>query len=194
MKVLLTGDVKKLGWLGDVVDVTEGYARNYLLPQGLAKLATDTNVKIIAKEKAKHAEERRFLRTQLEKVVKAVDGAEAVIAAAANEQGHLFGSVFRQDIANNLRAQGFEVRDDAVALYEHIKEVGTYKIKLEFMDDLTATVNLVVVPEGADVEEFKAALKEAAKKQVEEIIEPVESEQAEQVEPQEEAPKEKSQQ
>jgi len=171
MKVLLTGDVKKLGWLGDVVDVADGYARNYLLPQGLAKMATDNNIKTIAKAKAKHAEERKLLKAQLEKVVQAVEGAEAVIAAPANEQGHLFGSVFRHDIANNLRAQGFEVRDDAVSLYEHIKEVGSYKIKLEFMDDLTAHVNLVVVPEGADVEEFKAALKEAAKKHVEEKVE-----------------------
>jgi large subunit ribosomal protein L9 len=169
--------------------VADGYARNYLFPQGLAKMATDNNIKMIAKEKAKHVEERRMLHAQLEKVVKAVDGAEAVIAATANEQGHLFGSVFRHDIANNLRLQNFEVRDDEVALYEHIKEVGSYKIKLEFMDDLTATINLVVVPEGADVEEFKAALKEAAKKHevIEEVVEPEPEKAAEVEEPKEES-------
>jgi len=171
MKVLLTGDVKKLGWLGDVVDVADGYARNYLLPQGLAKMATDNNIRTIAKAKAKHAEERKLLRAQLEKVAAAVDGKEAVIAAAANEQGHLFGSVFRHNIAENLRAQGYEVQDDAVGLYEHIKEVGSYKIKLEFMDDLTASINLLIVPEGADIEEFRQALKDAAKKHSEEKVE-----------------------
>jgi large subunit ribosomal protein L9 len=168
MKVLLTSDVNKLGWLGDVVEVAEGYARNYLYPQGLAKPATDANVKIIAKAKAKRAEERRFEREQLGKIARAVEGAEAVIAAAANEQGHLFGSVFKHEIAENLRAQGFEVKDEVVELNEHIKQVGTYSVSLRFDEDINAKVSVVVVPEGADVEQFKAAQKEAAKKQAEE--------------------------
>lgn len=172
MKVLLTSDVKKLGWLGDVVDVAEGYARNFLFPQGFAKAATDSNVKLIAKEKAKRAEERHLEREQLGKAARAVDGAEAVIAAAANEQGHLFGSVFKHEIAENLRAQGFEVPDDVVAIEEHIKQVGTYKINLRFDDDITAVVNLVIVPEGADVEAFKAAQKKAAAKPAEEKEQP----------------------
>ncbi len=163
MKVLLVSDVRKLGWLGDVVDVTNGYARNYLFPQGLAKAATDNNIKSIAKAKARRAEERNLERKQLEKAAQAVSGAEAVIAAAANELGHLFGSVFRHDIAKNLREQGFEVADDVVMLHEHIKEVGTYSVKLEFADDLAVSVSLVVVPEGVDAEAFKAAQKEAAK-------------------------------
>jgi hypothetical protein len=96
-------------------------------------------------------------------VAAAVNGAEAVIAAAANEVGHLFGSVFKHDIAKNLRDQGFEVADEIVMLHTHIKEVGTYSVKLEFADDLTATVSLVVVPEGIDVEAFKIQQKEAAK-------------------------------
>lgn len=164
MKVLLTSDVKKLGYLGDVVEVANGYARNFLLPQGLAKAATDNNIKAIAKSKAQRAEERKLERVQLEKVAQAVNGAEAVVAATANEQGHLFGSIFRHEIAENLRAQGFEVPDDVVALYEHIKQVGTYSIKLEFADDLKVAVSLVVVPEGMDVAAFKAAQIEAAKK------------------------------
>ncbi|MGA2070335.1 MAG: 50S ribosomal protein L9 [Sedimentisphaerales bacterium] len=163
MKVLLVSDVRKLGWLGDVVDVTDGYARNYLFPQGLAKAATDNNIKSIAKAKAARAEERQLERKQLEKACQAVSGAEAVIAAAVNELGHLFGSVFRHDIAKNLRDQGFEVADEVVMLHEHIKEVGTYKVKLEFADDLTASVSVVVVPEGIDAETFKAQQKEAAK-------------------------------
>ena len=163
MKVLLVSEVKKLGWLGDVVEVANGYARNYLLPQGLAKAATDNNIKSIAKAKAARAEERNLERKQLEKAAQAVNGAEAVIAAAANEVGHLFGSVFRHDIAKHLREQGFEVADDVVMLHEHIKEVGTYSVKLEFADDLTVSVSVVVVPEGVDAEAFKAQQKEAAK-------------------------------
>jgi large subunit ribosomal protein L9 len=164
MKVLLTSDVKKLGYLGDVVEVADGYARNFLLPQGLAKAATDNNIKAIAKAKAERAEERKLERAQLEKAAQAVNGAEAVIAAAANEQGHLFGSVFKHQIAENLRAQGFEMADDMIALYEHIKQVGTYNIKLEFADELKASISVVVVPEGVDIESFKATQLETAKK------------------------------
>ena len=163
MKVLLTGDVNKLGWLGDVVDVADGYARNFLFPQGLAKAATDTNIKAIARQKAQRAEERHLERQQLEKAAQAVNGAEVVIAASANEQGHLFGSIFKHDIAENLRAQSFEVADDVVALDEHIKQVGTFSVNLRFADDLKVAVSVVVVPEGADVEAFKAAQKEAAR-------------------------------
>ena len=163
MKVLLVSDVRKLGYLGDVLEVADGYARNFLFPQGLAKTATDNNIKSIAKAKAKRAEERNLERKQLEKAAQAVSGAEAVIAATANELGHLFGSVAKRDIAKNLRDQGFEVADDVVMLHEHIKEVGTYSVKLEFADDLTVPVSVVVVPEGVDAEAFKIAQKEAAK-------------------------------
>ncbi len=157
MKVLLCEDVKKLGWLGDIVEVSSGYARNYLIPQGLATVATEANIKALAKEKAKRAAERMQERERLEAAAKAVDGAEAVIAAKANEQGHLFGSVGPADIAANLREQGFEVADDVVWMDENIKQVGTSQVTLRFAEDLTATVNVVVVSAdavdaGADVE------------------------------------------
>jgi len=147
MKILLCEDITKLGWLGDVVEVNAGYARNYLLPQGLAKMANDASIRAIAEEKAKRAEQRINDSKRLENAAKAVDGAEAVVAAKANEQGHLFGSVAERQIASNLRAQGFEVADDIVQLPEHIKEVGTHAVTLKFADDVTATVNVVVVPE-----------------------------------------------
>ena len=150
MKVLLVEDIRRLGWLGDVVEVNNGYARNYLLPLGLAREATDTNIKSIAKEKAKRGQVRLAQRNQIEQACAAVDGAEAVIAAKANEQGHLFGSVSEKDIAENLRAQGFTVADEIVRLSEHIKEVGAHEVELKFDNDLTAKVNVVVVAEGAE--------------------------------------------
>jgi len=147
MKILLCEDITKLGWLGDVVEVNTGYARNYLLPQGLAKVANDASIRAIAEEKAKRAEQRINDGRRLENAVKAVEGAEAVVAAKANEQGHLFGSVTERQIAANLRAQGFEVADEIVQLPEHIKEVGTHAVTLKFAENVTATVNVVVVPE-----------------------------------------------
>jgi len=147
MKVLLCEDIQKLGWLGDVVEVNVGYARNYLLPQGLAKVANEASIRAIAEEKAKRAGQRIKDSKRLEDAAKAVEGAEAVIAAKANEQGHLFGSVTERQIATNLREQGFEVADEVVQLPEHIKQVGTHVVTLKFADDLTVTINVVVVPE-----------------------------------------------
>ncbi len=152
MKVLLCEDIRKLGWLGDVVDVTEGYARNYLLPQGLAKVATEGNIRAIAKAKAERAEERLKERKRLEVAAEAVNGAEAVLAAKANEHGVLFGSITDRMIAANLREQGFMVADDVVRLPEHIKQVGAHSVTLKFADDVTATVNVVVVAEQTEDE------------------------------------------
>ncbi len=150
MKVLLCEDIKRLGWLGDIVEVNTGYARNYLLPQGLAKVATEGNIRALAKEKAKRAEQRLRERRRIEKAVEAVNGAEAVLAARANEQGVLFGSITEALIAANLRAQGFEVADEVVKLPEHIKQLGTHNVTLRFAEDLTATVRVVVVPEQVE--------------------------------------------
>jgi len=152
VKVLLCEDIEKLGWLGDVVEVREGYARNYLLPYGLAKVATEQNIKAIAEAKARRAEQRKSERARLEETAKALESAEAVIAAKANEQGHLFGSVTARHIADNLREQGFEVKNDWVELDGHIKEVGTHAVAVRLAEDLSCQVNVVVVAEQSDSE------------------------------------------
>ena len=149
VKVLLCEDVKELGWFGDVVEVSIGYARNYLLPQGLATMPTKSNLRSLAKEAAKRTEQRKLERERLEEAAAAVEGAEAVVAAKANEQGVLFGSVGAGEIAENLRAQGFRVADEMVQLAEHIKQVGTHKVTLRFDKDLTATANVTIVAESA---------------------------------------------
>jgi large subunit ribosomal protein L9 len=150
MKVLLCEDIKKLGWLGDVVEVTEGYARNYLLPQGKAKPATESNIRAIAQDKARAAEERIVESKRLQQAAAAVEGAEAVLAAKANEQGHLFGSITEAMIATNLREQGFQVADEIVVLREHIKEVGEHEVTLRFAEGVTVMVKVTVVAEGAE--------------------------------------------
>jgi large subunit ribosomal protein L9 len=152
MKVLLCEDIRELGWLGDVVEVNEGYARNYLLPQRLAKVASGGNIKAIAKEKGKRSEQRLAVRKRMEAAVVAVEGAEVVLAAKANEQGGLFGSIAEKDIAANLRDQGFEVANEVVKLDEHLKHVGTHAVVLKFAADLKATVSVVVVAEQAEGE------------------------------------------
>jgi len=203
MKVMLCEDIRKLGWLGDVVEVAEGYARNYLLPQGLAKPATEDNLRAIAKEKAHRAEQRKLEAEKLKVVAEAVEGAEAVVAAKANELGVLFGSVGPEQIAQNLREQGFEIADEHVDMPEHIKHVGTAQVKLMFTEGLTAKVSVVVVPEGGSVEAIKAAEKEAAERAAQEAAEKAEKEAAEkaaaegaakQTEPEQKKPRKKGKQ
>jgi large subunit ribosomal protein L9 len=152
MKLLLCNDVEKLGWLGDIVEVKEGYARNYLLPQGLATVPTDANIKALAEEKGRRAEARRLVREQKERLATAVQGAEVVLSAKANEQGHLFGSITEHDIADNLRKQGFDVADEMIKMSGHIKELGVSEVTVRAATDLLATVRVMVVSQEQTVD------------------------------------------
>ncbi|HAL45853.1 MAG: 50S ribosomal protein L9 [Planctomycetes bacterium GWF2_42_9] len=152
MNVLLCEDVENLGWYGEVVKVSEGYARNYLLPQRLAIVPSEAKIKSMAAEKAKRDEQRKVVIENFKKAAEAVENAEVVLAAKANEQGHLFGSIAEKEIAANLRSQGFQVEDKFVQLDSHIKEVGERTVKLKFAYDVFATVKVIVVPEAASTE------------------------------------------
>lgn len=152
MKVLLCDDVEKLGYLGDIVEVKTGYARNYLIPQGIAIVPTESAVKSLEKEKAKRAELRKMARIQLEKAAEKVEGAVVSLTAKANQQGHLFGSVAQRDIAENLRSQGYEVADDMIIMDSHIKETGIYDIKVKFAADLSKNISVKVEAQGEEIE------------------------------------------
>ena len=153
MKLLLCEDVEKLGFLGDVVTVKDGYARNYLLPQGLAIIPSEKNIQSLAEEKARRTEVRKLEMKRKEQIVEKVEGAEVVLASKANEMGHLFGSVSGRDIAENLRQQGFEIQDNMVQLPGgHIKEIGTHDVTLKIAGDLKAAVRVVVVSQDETVD------------------------------------------
>ncbi len=165
MKVLLCEDVKKIGYFGDIIDVSEGFARNYLLPQRLAIIPTEQKIKSMAEEKSKRSEQRLRERKRLEAAAAAVKGAEAVISSKANEQGVLFGSITAAQIVSNLQAQGFEVTEDMVDHKEHVKTVGTHSVSLRFADDLSVPVNVVVVAEGQPATPEQAAPQAEAPKE-----------------------------
>ncbi len=152
MKLLLCEDIERLGFLGDIVDVKNGYARNYLLPSGLARVPNETNIRALSEEKVRRASERKVVRKKMVRVAEAVNDAEVVVAKKANEQGHLFGSVTEKDIGENLRAQGYEIADGMVRLDEHIKEIGTHQVQLKLSGDLTAMISVVVVSQDETVE------------------------------------------
>jgi large subunit ribosomal protein L9 len=165
MNVLLVEDVENLGWYGDVVKVKEGYARNYLLPQRLAIVPSESKIKSMAEEKTKRASARQVVIENFKKAAEAVNNAEVVLAAKANEQGHLFGSITEKEIAVNLRGQGFSVEDKFVHIDGHIKEVGERIVKLKFTTDVTASVKVIVVPEAAASTETTDASKEGQTEQ-----------------------------
>lgn len=152
MKVLLLNDVYKLGWLGDIVEVKAGYARNYLVPQGLATVPSEENIAAIAEAKAEKMKERKLIHDKLAEVRDQVDGAAVRIVANANVQGHLFGSVSAPEIGNALRKLDYSITDDMIS-GGHIKEVGTFPVSIKLASDLIATVNVEVVAEGQEVDQ-----------------------------------------
>jgi large subunit ribosomal protein L9 len=123
-----------------------------LLPQGLATVPTDANIKALAEEKGRRAEARRLVREQKERLATAVQGAEVVLSAKANEQGHLFGSITEHDIADNLRKQGFDVADEMIKMSGHIKELGVSEVTVRAATDLLATVRVMVVSQEQTVD------------------------------------------
>ncbi|MHC4985774.1 MAG: 50S ribosomal protein L9 [Planctomycetota bacterium] len=146
MKVLLNQDVPKLGHIGDVVDVKNGYARNYLLPRGLAVEPTVANLKAIEAARAKRMEELAREKAEMESQADAVRGREVTIAARANEEGHLYGSVGPAQIAAAMAAEGAFVDAELIHLDEPIRQLDKYDVAVKFSDSVQATIHVWVVP------------------------------------------------
>ena len=148
MQIILLEKVLNVGQLGDVVKVKDGYARNYLIPQGKARRATKT---AMAEFEARRAE---LEKVQAEKLVAAqavaekLEGESIEIASKAGVDGRLFGSITNADIAEALKAKGFEVTKSQVRVVEGaVKTVGTYSVAVGLFTDVNATIALNVVPE-----------------------------------------------
>ena len=150
MQIILLEKVLNVGQLGDVVKVKDGYARNYLIPQGKARRATKT---AMAEFEARRAE---LEKVQAEKLVAAqavaekLEGESIEIASKAGVDGRLFGSITNADIAEALKAKGFEVTKSQVRVIEgYVKAVGAYSVAVALFTDVNATIALNVVPELA---------------------------------------------
>jgi large subunit ribosomal protein L9 len=155
--VLLREDIDTLGGRGDIVKVRAGYARNFLLPQGLATLATKGNVRQIEQEREallkKAAQERSTAEGQKEQM-----GTIALeFERRAGEGGTLFGSVTSMDIAEALQAKGYEIDRRKIVLREPIKETGEYTVNVKLHREVTLQVPVTVTAEGGEVEQSKGA-------------------------------------
>ncbi len=149
MQVLLIKDVRKLGHVGDVVNVAVGYARNYLLPQRLATEPTEENIRAIESRKVAAAADRARRLREFQELVKALQDFSVTIEAAANPEGTLYGSVGKREIAAAIQAAGHPVLDEHVALDAPIRTLDNRSVKLEFADDAAVTIKVWVVREGA---------------------------------------------
>lgn len=146
MKVLLRRNVSKLGVIGEVVEVKGGYARNYLVPQGLAVEPTERNVKAIEDEKQAYLEELAKDRAQLEAKAQLLQGKEITLSVRANEDGRLYGSVGPARIAAVLAEEGLFVDSEYIVLDEPIHRLDKYDLKVRFSEEVSATIHLWVLP------------------------------------------------
>ena len=137
MKVLLWQDVDKLGRRGEVIEVREGYARNFLIPRRLASVPTPSMYKEFELEKRRLSKQEAALVSDARAVAERLAGVTSVsIEVNTNEQGHLYGSITPTMIADALRDQGIKVEPRVVEIPQAIKEVGTYEVEIRLHRDI----------------------------------------------------------
>lgn len=149
MKVILRGDMSNLGAAGDVVDVKPGYARNYLIPQGLAYLASPANVRRLEEERRRAEERARRDYLEARRRASQLEGKVLLFRARAGEEGKLFGSVTNADVADRLNELGldFEVDRRSVNLEEPLKQLGEFTVALRLHADVAVNVEVRIEPE-----------------------------------------------
>ena len=160
MKVLLTQTIERTGIVGEVLEVSDGFARNYLLPKGLAIQPTDGNIKRLEAARKEYEAKLQEVRAQKEKLIQTLQGVEVTLIRNANDEGHLFGSVSKRDIAEELVKLGHQVDANDVKLDEPLRRIDTYTVPVALAADLKADVKVWIVREKK--EEQAGATKETA--------------------------------
>lgn len=152
MKVILNEEIETLGQAGDVVKVAAGYARNYLLPRGLAIMATPRNVRQLEHQKKVVADRQAKIVKSLEEEQKAIEGIALTITAQAGEEGKLFGSVTTADLAAALHKEGVTVDRKRILLEEPIRQTGEREVEVKLHTRLVARfkVNVVAADAGSN--------------------------------------------
>jgi large subunit ribosomal protein L9 len=147
MEVILREDVDKLGTRGQLVKVTSGYARNYLLPKRLAVPATESNKKIVEQERQGHLRKEAKLVSDAGDLAKMMADVSVTISQKAGENDQLFGSVTAKDIVEALEQQGYTIDRRKIALDEPIRTLGEYKVTLRLHREVPAEITVRVVRE-----------------------------------------------
>lgn len=150
VQLLLIQNVEHLGKQGEVVEVRPGYANNYLLPQGLATIATDHHRRMVEKHRARLAEIEKARLADLRKQSEDISKQSITIEANANDEGHLYGSVGANDIAAALKQAGFNITPDQVRLEGPLKELGLYTVKIHLHAEIETDLKVWVVPTATE--------------------------------------------
>ncbi len=154
MKIILKDEVENLGEAGEIVEVADGYARNYLIPKGLAQMATREKVHEIRQKQKARERRKAEKKEQAEEIAEDLAAENFEISVKAGEQDRLFGSVTTQDIEELLAEAGYEVDRRDIGLDENIKELGEHQVPIKLFEDITAEVTINVTPlEDEDAEE-----------------------------------------
>ena len=145
MEIILRQAIENLGSPGDVVKVKSGYARNYLLPHGLAYEATPGNLKRIAAERGRLEAAENERRETAAELAKRLEEVQLTFSARVGEEGKLFGSVTSADIAEQLAAQGFTIERRLIDLHEPIKALGVYRVPVRLHADVKPEIRVWVI-------------------------------------------------
>ncbi|CAN5500082.1 50S ribosomal protein L9 [soil metagenome] len=151
--ILLREDIEHVGGRGEIVKVKAGYARNYLLPQGFATLATKGNVKQIEQERSSLLKKAAIERATAEAQREQMETIHLTFERKVGEHGHLFGSVTSMDIAEALKAKGYETDRRKIVLKEAIKDIGDFKVSVKLHREVTLELPVTVTPECGEVED-----------------------------------------
>ena len=154
--MLLAEEVPSLGKQGEIVRVRPGYARNYLLPYGLATVATEANKRRVEKHRAAQATVRADKLKTLQELANSVSKYSVTLEANATTEGHLYGSILANDISKALKSASFAVEPDNIRLDGPLKELGMYTVKLHFAPEVETEVKVWVVPTAAAATTAKA--------------------------------------
>lgn len=147
MKLLLTENVDSLGIVGDVVGVRLGYARNFLLPRGLATAPSDEKIKELAGKRAEAQRMLAELRKQREQMTQKLIGLEIDLVRSCNDQGILYGAITQQDICTALGEKGYTVKPREVRIAHTMKRIDNYDVQVKLDSDLNAMVKIHVKPD-----------------------------------------------
>lgn len=147
MKVLLIKSVEDLGLGGDVVDVANGYARNYLFPRNFAVKATPAAIKSSELYRTRALEEREKVSTESQLLADKLKGFVVEIKAAVDDTGNLYGSVSERHIAEIINEAGFDIDIEQVLLSEHLKATGEYPVSVKIYGDIRAEITVNILPE-----------------------------------------------
>ena len=153
MKVILLSRVSSLGERWETIEVADGYARNYLIPKGLAIPATEANLRKIEEERKRVERKAGREKGKAEELAKKLSGMKLSLVKKAGEEGTLFGSITSMEIAEALKEKGIELDRRKIVIDEPIKKVGTYQVRVKLHTEVEEKIENEVVPQGVEEKE-----------------------------------------